>query len=153
LVLQITLTKAVLRPAVLTLARKDGTIVVTRSLCDHFSSWAGTRLEWCRSGDKPQEQLSTTAWDKNGLSGVNGLSARLEQMSTTSNHNLDSNRNLTFFVDSREVPGFDAAPDDNATDRDIKPGTQRSLGIQAHDLLPGEYHATTAVSGCQLGRR
>jgi hypothetical protein len=68
-------------------------------------------------------------------------------MSTTSNHNLDSNRNLTFFVDSTQIRGFDAAPDDNATDRDIKPGTQRSLGIQAHDLLPGEYHATLRFLG------
>lgn len=142
LVFKITLTKAVIKPAILTLSRKDGTILLSRSLCDHLSSLADRNFSWCRWGNKPQPQVSTSAWDKNGLSSINGLSARLEQLSTTANHNLDSGQNLTFFLDSKEFPRFDTTPDPDDIRRIVPAGGQKSIGIGAHDLLSGEYHAT-----------
>jgi len=147
LVFKITLTKALIKPAVLTLSRKDGTILLSRPLCDHLSSLSRQRLSWCRWESNPQPQVSTSAWDKNGLSPITGLSARLEQFSTTSNHNLDTGQNLTFFLDSKEFPEFDSTPNPDDARRLLAAGGQRSIGISAHDLLPGEYHATLRFFG------
>jgi hypothetical protein len=147
LIFKITLTKAAIKPAALTLSRRDGTILLSRSVCDHLSSLSGERLSWCRWEGKSQPQVSTSAWDKNGLSPITGLSARLEQLSTTSNHNLDTGQNLTFFLDSKESPRFDSTPDPNDASRELAAGGQKSIGIGAHDLLPGEYHATLRFFG------
>jgi hypothetical protein len=146
LVLKITLTKNLLRPALLTLSRKDGTIVVTRSLCQDLSYWLGRDFTWCEFGSQPQARVSTTVWDKNGVAPLTGVYARLETMSTTSNNNLEAAKNLTFFMDSAEMPHFETTPAANDLSRDVAFGGQRSIGIDAHDLLSGEYHTTLRFS-------
>jgi hypothetical protein len=94
--------------------------------------------------------VSTTVWDKNGVVARNGVYARLEQMSTTSNNNLNATKNLTFFMDSTAIPHFETAPAATEKDRDVPLSGQRSIGMDAHDLLSGEYQAALRFPSANL---
>jgi hypothetical protein len=123
------------RPATLVLDRGAVTLAVTKPFLFHWR--------------ENQSEFMIHVREKNGQWPLEGITARLEQVSKAPGQGFDLKRNLSFTFNGRPVPDFGSSAD--ATSRRIGEGEQATIGIILKHLSAGEYNAVIRFQAMNSG--
>jgi len=133
------------RQGTLILSRQAVTLDVTLPCC---WPWVDRQLErLCLV--KADQPFSVDLREKGGQTILNGISARLEQVSKAPGRGFDLRNNVDFTLNGVPVPDFETWPakdPNDKADRTIAAGGQETVGMTLHDLAPGEYNAVIRFS-------
>jgi len=102
---------------------------------------------------KTKAEDSVILREKTGNIALQGVSVRLEQLSTTPDIGFDLHKNIDFWLNGQRVNDLDQYPpaSGNTDSRTIQAGGKSVVKIKLHDLLPGDYAATLRFTSINAG--